>query len=884
VKYPLFLLRKFSRDWAVIQNRLADIPGEKGVRLRSEAYKPFFLRFGDGVRIEEGCRIYHPERIVLEDDVRINVGGLIYGSGGVHIGRHVRIGPRCFLHSANHDISFDEKTYFEKGYNYESVFIDDNCLLSANVSILPGVKMGVGCFVACGAVVLKGTYDDNVILKGLPAKIAYFTKKSDRFQQSPSIALIVPKAGRYEEAAKLLVTVLRLPQVEVFKEGDGLPESVHSIISFGPAEWRATGYSTHDDWHFAKSNSSIDGIVSVKFPFLNKNNNYYNVIQPIIYYAITSSDDSKPITSNTAIVTTYYCLKRINKSAGNISFSSMMERLLFAFAILNNFDDDFPSSKYISTFMPYILGKYSKSYEIDINKYLVYVESLLTESLCKKYQFNESKVHDLLNLNYKSFTENPIKWCLLVFYFRGSINNNEFRNEFCLILANLINDSDVSLILSYIGIICFLIDDSEMFGRVCDKLFDKFLDEKSKCMRTTIDSKSYCYNPILSAVLLINAKNSDENFQIEIKQNFDETMKWQVFPGKNSNWSIENNECCESLIDIENKIISVSVIENWLKIMSAPELSPGLQFELNKVNYNLNVYVLENFWLSFFAHLQHSAKKPLILVNPWPYNYRAAVSIRYDVDRKVSTESMLKIVAIQKSYINSNCGSWYLIPKNDLNERVRNFTKLFLQENGLHATTISDLNDHVGITFHSGPGAMYWRGRATIIELENANVKYGEMFASQLIMPKPIWIEGGEYSHKSFIWFLPIHFPLEGTTKDVTLEYFDKLIDEFRELIGIGGYAIIASHPDLNQKLLIELLQREKLKNIWFASISQVVDRCQKLLDYGSLSIVLDSEGIPCLKSKNSISDVHVQVYQPEETQPHEYCLQLNAGMPRRIN
>src|SRR5215510_8301565 len=128
-----------ARPWEDVQTQLGDLPGEEGIVRRRDAYAEYFLGFGRDVRIAEGCRFHHPDRIVLDDDVRINVGALIYGSGGIRIGRHARIGPRVFIHSANHEIDpNDERALFERGYEYESVEIGDNCLISANVSILSG--------------------------------------------------------------------------------------------------------------------------------------------------------------------------------------------------------------------------------------------------------------------------------------------------------------------------------------------------------------------------------------------------------------------------------------------------------------------------------------------------------------------------------------------------------------------------------------------------------------------------------------------------------------------------------------------------------------------------------------------------------------------------
>ena len=43
----------------------------------------------------------------------------------------------------------------------------------------------------------------------------------------------------------------------------------------------------------------------------------------------------------------------------------------------------------------------------------------------------------------------------------------------------------------------------------------------------------------------------------------------------------------------------------------------------------------------------------------------------------------------------------------------------------------------------------------------------------------------------------PIHFPLEGSTHDVDLSYFDLLAERFPETAAAGGHVIVGTHPDL---------------------------------------------------------------------------------------
>lgn len=93
-------------------------------------------------------------------------GCYIQALNGIEIGRNVRIAAGVKIISANHDV--DD---FEKHVKSEPVIIGDNCWLSANCVILPGVKIGNHTIVAAGAVVTKSFEEGNCILGGVPAKV-----------------------------------------------------------------------------------------------------------------------------------------------------------------------------------------------------------------------------------------------------------------------------------------------------------------------------------------------------------------------------------------------------------------------------------------------------------------------------------------------------------------------------------------------------------------------------------------------------------------------------------------------------------------------------------------------------------------------------------------
>jgi len=86
----------------------------------------------------------------------------------ITVGNNVFIGPYCGFYTATHPVDYANRNKgLEKAL---PITIGDNCWFGANVSVMPGVKIGNGCVIAAGSVVTKDL-PDNVMAAGVPAKI-----------------------------------------------------------------------------------------------------------------------------------------------------------------------------------------------------------------------------------------------------------------------------------------------------------------------------------------------------------------------------------------------------------------------------------------------------------------------------------------------------------------------------------------------------------------------------------------------------------------------------------------------------------------------------------------------------------------------------------------
>ncbi|CAG7656184.1 acyltransferase [Paenibacillus allorhizosphaerae] len=145
---------------------------------------------GENVIIEDGVRIFHPERVsignnvyighdtilkgyykhdlIIEDNTWIGQMCFIHGAGGVKIGKNVGIGPGVKIHAASH-IESTETILFSP-LEFKEIIISDGCNIGIGAVILPGVRVGENVKIGANAVVNR-SIPDNVTAVGVPAKV-----------------------------------------------------------------------------------------------------------------------------------------------------------------------------------------------------------------------------------------------------------------------------------------------------------------------------------------------------------------------------------------------------------------------------------------------------------------------------------------------------------------------------------------------------------------------------------------------------------------------------------------------------------------------------------------------------------------------------------------
>ncbi len=856
----------FARAWESVQDALADLPGEEGVRRRGESYAPFFLRFGREVFIAAGCRFYHPQRIALDDDVRFNEGALVYGSGGVRIGRHARIGPRLFLHSANHEIDPSPLAFHERGYDYAPVSIGDNCLISANVSILPGTSLGANTFVAAGAVVTGRAYEDDTRLVGVPARAVAVEARAQPHRPAPVVAIVAGPHDPRGIALERIAATLGLPQVaRVDPAAGALPESVRSVIDL-------TGNARHPEaW------TLVDGTPGPERPsshVLECDGERFELPAARMITTAPVRGDG-PVAEAATRITLYNAFKRLRKRRGEAA--EAMDALIAAAFLARSRNARLdPLRERVARFLPADAGGLlACAAGATLGRIAA---ELLTRSGASATVKGELSKPSRAQPKPKVIDTAPET---LIVAAIGAADDAAAAERWRRAAAECLGRAEKTLTIVAAAVAARVLgDEATVTAAVARLLAPPLLDEVAGAVRTAPNAGGYAYSVALAALLVDQGSAAGVTEDIE-RVRTEPIVLLALERGSGPVQLVGQGAC----VSLASRRIAASLVDAWIAAVRPPRIDQA-QFELTDATYAPIAPALERAWRAIFRAMMRAAGEPFIEILPWPSGARAALSLRYDIDRATQAGQVRKIVEIERRRFGGPCGSWYAIPGTEHGVRIAGVLEQHVQELAVHgiAADHAELRGQ-GLTMHSAPGSAYWRGESTLIAAAKAGARYAELLSASLDRPQPLWLDEpvSADSPSVALWVTPLHFPLEGSTNDIDLSYFDRLLDPFRARLRRGGHVIIGSHPDLQQETLATLAEREHLDDCWSAPVGEVVERCRRLLAPGAVTLVhRDGEHAPALLAKATVADVAVAVERPDGERTIT-TLQLCAGQPRPI-
>ncbi|MCG3654180.1 DapH/DapD/GlmU-related protein [Aliarcobacter butzleri] len=119
-------------------------------------------------RIKKPITIEAHEKIILGENIGINVNNILIGWGGIEIGKNTLLGPNVQIYSITHDYTKIGEEFY-KGIP-QKVIIGDNCWIGGGTIVLPGVSIGNNTVIGSGSVVTKNI-PHNVIAYGNPCRV-----------------------------------------------------------------------------------------------------------------------------------------------------------------------------------------------------------------------------------------------------------------------------------------------------------------------------------------------------------------------------------------------------------------------------------------------------------------------------------------------------------------------------------------------------------------------------------------------------------------------------------------------------------------------------------------------------------------------------------------
>jgi len=143
----------------------------RNVALRANSPLDPGIAIGDQCMVQDGALLNASEGFVhVGDRTWIGPFCVIYGNGGVRIGRDVMIAAHSCVTSVGHRHEELHIPMMAQGIEVGPVTIEDDVWIGMNCTILPGVTVGRGAIVAAGAVV-RSDVAPFTIVGGVPARV-----------------------------------------------------------------------------------------------------------------------------------------------------------------------------------------------------------------------------------------------------------------------------------------------------------------------------------------------------------------------------------------------------------------------------------------------------------------------------------------------------------------------------------------------------------------------------------------------------------------------------------------------------------------------------------------------------------------------------------------
>lgn len=168
---------KYNTTLPSDENSLREIIGELKIKTKGNFFltPPFYCDYGYNISVGEN--FYANHNLIILDGNRVSFGDNVF------------IAPSCTFSTAGHPIDKERRN---KGLEYaHPITVGDDVWFGANVTVLPGVKIGSNVVIGAGSLVNKNI-PDNSLAFGNPCKVVRKITEKDienlwEYKENPAL-------------------------------------------------------------------------------------------------------------------------------------------------------------------------------------------------------------------------------------------------------------------------------------------------------------------------------------------------------------------------------------------------------------------------------------------------------------------------------------------------------------------------------------------------------------------------------------------------------------------------------------------------------------------------------------------------------------------------